>query len=220
MILNRRLSELLTILLGAAVVGLGSNEARGQWGWGGFGGFNYVSQPTDFLNQQAMMNAAHATHGPVSNNVYAGNPNAYINHLRDNGFVPTYDVARRVPTSPRPTRTVSPGELTLAQTPQPAATPAARPLVPLPSFFDDVKRLVWPSDAPVAGDLKQKRDLSDEHCLLVLKELQGQGAATIASVTESRQKLLGYGRPALQVVRASTTPRVADSFHIFLMELV
>ena len=217
MIRNRRLTGLLTILLGAALVGLRSNEARGQWG--GFGGFNYVSQPTDFLNQQSMMNAAHATHGPVSNNVYAGNPNAYINRVRDNGFIPTYDVARRVPTSPRPTRTVSPGEQMLPRAPQPAANPGVRPLVPLPSFFDDVKRLVWPSDAPVAGELQQKRDLSDERCLLVLKELQGQGAATIASVTESRQRLLGYGRPALQVVRASTTPRVADGFHVFLMEL-
>jgi hypothetical protein len=121
MIRNRQLSELLTILLGAAVVGLGSNEARGQWGWG-FGGFNYVSQPTDSLNQQSMMNAARAS-GPVSNNVYAGNPNAYINRVRDNGFIPTYDVARRVPTSPRPTRTVSPGEQTLAPASQLAAAP-------------------------------------------------------------------------------------------------
>ena len=82
-----------------------------------------------------------------------------------------------------------------------------------------MKRLVWPKDAPVAGDLQQKRDLTDERCLLVLKELQGQGAATIASVTKSRQRLLGYGQPASQVVRASTTPRVADGFHVFLMEL-
>ena len=106
MIRNQRLTGLLTILLGAALVGLRSNEARGQWG--GFGGFNYVSQPTDFLNQRSLMNSAHAS-GPVSNNVYAGNPNAYVNHVRDNGFIPTYDVVRRVPTSPRPTRTVSPG---------------------------------------------------------------------------------------------------------------
>jgi hypothetical protein len=171
------------------------------------------------LNQQALSNAAHATRGPVSNNVYAGNPNAYINHVRDNGYIPTYDVARRVPTSPRPTHTASPGERAPAQAPKPAASPPARPLVPLPSFFDDLKRLVWPSDAPVAGDLQQKRDLSDDRCQLVLKELQGQGAATIASVTESRQRLLDYGRPALQMVRTSTTPRVADGFHVFLMEL-
>ena len=131
MIRNRRLTGLLTILLGAALVGLRSNEARGQWG--GFGGFNYVSQPTEFLNQQSMMNAARAS-GPVSNNVYAGNPNAYINHVRDNGFIPTYDVARRVPTSPRPTRTVSPGEQTLARCPAAGGRPrrqAAGPPVEL-----------------------------------------------------------------------------------------
>src|SRR5512144_2402544 len=72
---------LRTLILGAAVLGLGSNQARGDWGWGwGFGGFNYVPSPTDFLNQQALNNAARAG-SPPSNNVYADNPNSYFYHI-------------------------------------------------------------------------------------------------------------------------------------------
>jgi hypothetical protein len=38
-------------------------------------------------------------------------------------------------------------------------------------------------------------------------------------VTDARQKLLDYGREALTYVRAHKTPRVADSFHGFLLSL-
>jgi hypothetical protein len=38
-------------------------------------------------------------------------------------------------------------------------------------------------------------------------------------VAEARQKLLDYGRPALHYVKAHETPRVADSFHGFLLSL-
>jgi hypothetical protein len=204
---------LLTLLLGAGVLGLGSNQARGYWwGWG-LGGFNYVAQPTDFLNQRALINAAGAR-GPVSNNVYAGNPNSYINRVRDNGFVPSYNVSRRMSPGQRPNPPVSPGER-----PQDQAPPRTVNAVPLPSFFDEARKLVWPGDAPVAGDLQRKRDISDEGSSIVLGELQAQGRATIASVTDSRQKLLDYGQPALQEIRARSTPPVAETFHSFLLSL-
>ena len=92
-------------------------------------------------------------------------------------------------------------------------------MVPLASFFDVAKRLVWPGDAPVTGDLQQKRDISDEGCLAVLGEFQARGHASIATVTDSRQKLLDYGQPALQEIRTTATPRVADAFHLFLLSL-
>jgi hypothetical protein len=92
-------------------------------------------------------------------------------------------------------------------------------VVPLASFFDAAKRLVWPSDAPITGDLKQKRDVSDEGCLAVLGEFQTRGRASIATVTDTRQKLLDYGQPALQEIRLYATPRVADAFHLFLLSL-
>ena len=220
MIWNQRpRTGLRTLILGAAVLGLGSNQARGDWGWGrGFGGFNYVPSPTDFLNQQALNNAARAG-SPPSNNVYADNPNSYFYHIRDNGFVPSFDVARRVPPAQRPNPPVSPGERPVAPAPPQTVNTVPAPVVPLPSFFNDARQLVWPSDAPVAGDLRRKRDISDEGSLVVLGELQRLGRASIASVTDSRQKLLDYGQPALQEIRTYATPRVADTFHFFLLSL-
>jgi hypothetical protein len=52
-----------------------------------------------------------------------------------------------------------------------------------------------------------------------LKEKQQQGVASITSATEARQKLLDYGRPALQQLRAVATTPIADSFHRFLLSL-
>ncbi len=72
---------------------------------------------------------------------------------------------------------------------------------------------------PTAGDLKQKREAVEKACHEVLEEGKQNGVASIASVTEARQKLLDYGRPGLQSVKAHETPRVADSFHGFLLML-
>jgi hypothetical protein len=69
------------------------------------------------------------------------------------------------------------------------------------------------------GDLKAKRDLSDQASLVVLEETQQHPAASITTVTEARQRLLDYGRPALQAIRAESTPRIADVFHAFLLAL-
>jgi len=55
--------------------------------------------------------------------------------------------------------------------------------------------------------------------LLALQEKQKSGVASMAAVTDARNKLLDYGRPALQIVRTQETPRVADSFHLFLLSL-
>ncbi|MFO0952003.1 MAG: hypothetical protein U0835_12800 [Isosphaeraceae bacterium] len=223
---GRRVGRGAWVLLAAALMGLAAapGPARADW-WGfGMGGFNTVPSPTTFINDHSLINAANATRGPVQNNVYAGNPNAYINRVRDNGIIPRFDVTRRVPTTSSPSY-VSPGERTVAQaaSPKPAADPAnakgARAPDPLPSFFDASLRLVWPSDAPVLGELQQKRDVSDDQSRVVLSELKSKGAATIASIALSRQKLLDYGRPALRMMRETTTPRVADLFNVFLLNL-
>jgi hypothetical protein len=210
----KRRTELLTLLLGAAVLGLGSTEARAYFGFG-FGAFNYVPQPIDFLNQHALSNAARAGR-PPNNSVYAGNPNAYLNNIRDNGFVPSYDVSRRVPPAQRPYPVA---RTSAVPAPTQTANPVPRPVVPLPSFFNEARQLVWPSDAPVAGELQRKRDISDDGCLVVLGELQTQGRASTTSVADSRQKLIEYGQPALQQIRASSTVRLADAFHLFLLSL-
>jgi hypothetical protein len=212
---------LLTLATCAVASSGGATPAKAQWGgyggWG-MGGFNYVPSPTNFLNQHALINAGRAS-GPTSNNVYAGNPNSYVNRIRDNGFTPSYNVQRRRPSSSTPAdlgpslgnRPSKPAERT--NTPPPRIAPT------LSSFFNEHHKLVWPADAPVTGDLKPKRDVSDQASLAVLTEVMSQGVASIASATDARQKLLDYGRPALQEIRETATPVVADTFHAFLLSL-
>ena len=178
-------------------------------------GFRTVPSPTDFLNQHALINAQRAS-GPTSNNVYAGNPNSYVNRVRDNGFTPSYNVQRRRSSTAAP---VSLGASSRAQAPVPPAAAATRNAPTLASYFDEQLRLVWPADAPVSGDLKPKRDASDKASLAVLTEVGKQGRASVAAATDARQKLLDYGRPALQEIRETATPVVADTFHAFMLSL-
>jgi hypothetical protein len=91
--------------------------------------------------------------------------------------------------------------------------------IPIGSFFDAARKLVWPSDAPVTGDLGPKRDTSDQASLMVMELAEKHGAAPITTVTNARQKLIDYGQPALQLLRSVTTPQIADSFHVFMLSL-
>lgn len=209
---------LLIATIASAATGLGGGQARAQWGGGmgiGFYGGNlipYVQQPGNFLNQVALSQMNHVR-GPIQNNVYAGNPNSYFNRVRDNGFVDRYYPDRGEPayygSSVRRPRRV---EAT------PTAAPA-RPKIALTSFFNDESQLIWPSDAPLTGELKAKREAFDTACQVALDELKKNGVASIASVTEARQKLLEYGRPALTLLKQKDTARVADGFHVFLLSL-
>jgi hypothetical protein len=214
----------------AVLVALPSARARAQYGFGGFGygfGFNspgtiYGAQTTGMLNSWALQNGAKATMGPVQDNVYANNPNAYINHLHDDGYLDKYDVGTRreieasvgrYSDGPPPSyyRTVS---RPAAPAPQPAA-----PVVPLSSFFNRYQKLVWPAGSPDFGDLTSKRTTADQACLAVLNDYSLRGLAQVGTVTEARSKLVEYGRPALQYIRDNSTPRVADTFHLFLLSL-
>jgi hypothetical protein len=71
----------------------------------------------------------------------------------------------------------------------------------------------------MSDELTEKRLTFDQASLAVLEEAKKNGVASVASVSEARQKLLDYGRPALRFVRAHETPRLADSFLGFLLEL-
>ncbi len=232
---NPRLGRLLVPLVAMAALALAGSPAHaiGFGGMGVIGGFNYVPSPTDFLNSHSLLNASRAG-PPASNNVYAGNPNAYINRIRDNGFVPHsgivdrrtpgYQASRmqlnsqgqaivsRPPTSPALT---SPGAAAAV-----AAVASARKLVvPIGSFFDASRILVWPSDSPVEGDLITKREISDQACLVVADLVEKFKSAPITTVTTARNRLLEYGQPALQFMRSKTTPRIAETFHQFLLSL-
>lgn len=217
------------LVLCLAALGGESSSARAQgfgFGWGGMA-MPWVPTPTNTVNDFALQNAARAGR-PPSNNVYANNPNSYINRLRDPGFTPTQDArgfsygSRRGAQVAAAQAARSPGDVAppAPSTPAaPAPAPAPRPATPVASFFDAAGRLVWPGDAPIDGDLKGKRDVSDQAAAAVRREVDAQGWAPIALAAEARQKLLDYGRPALQEVRATTTPGIAQTFHEFLMSL-
>jgi hypothetical protein len=198
-----------------AQFGLGFGGGFGGFGWG-FGGFSQVPKPESFLYSKALVDAGRGTQLP-SRDVYANNPNSYINHLRDNGFVERYPVGRGYPVR------YASGPPVAA--PGPALTPTAltvtqqMPALPLSSFYDGKNELVWPGDAPTAGDLQQKRQVFNKSSESVLAELKKNGVASVASVIDARQKLLEYGRPGLQYLRTHDTPRVADTYHLFLLSL-
>ncbi|MBV8128593.1 MAG: hypothetical protein JO114_13185 [Planctomycetaceae bacterium] len=225
---NPRLYNLLAILVATAALELGASQVHAMgygYGFGILGGFNYVPSPGDFLNQHSLLNAGRAR-GPVSNNVYANNPNAFIHRIRDNGFVPHTGIVDRRSPGYQASR-LRPQSLsqTSNNRPQPAASSASAnaaargPVVPIGSFFDASRMLVWPSDAPVEGDLITKRDTSDQACLVVSDLVDKHRSAPITTVTYARNRLLEYGQPALQSIRSHSTPRIAENFHQFMLSL-
>jgi hypothetical protein len=87
-----------------AALFLAPSQARAQFRYGlgygygfglGIGGFNYRSNQVRYINGRSLLNASRATMGPVPRRVYAGDPDAYYNHLRDTGYIDGYDVVTR-----------------------------------------------------------------------------------------------------------------------------
>jgi len=189
-------------------------------GWGGIGGFHYASSPTDYLNQRTRLNAARAG-APATQGSIAGNPNAYYNKVRDDGFVPHYDLQFGQSPAERVQHPGSLGDQVHRQPAVDSTAASSRPkqVIPLSNFFDASQKLVWPGQASPEVGLKEKREIFERASLAVLEESRQHGVASIATVTAAREKLLDYGRPALQQVRASSTPQVADTFHHFLLSL-
>ncbi len=195
--------------------GFGGGFGFGGMGWG-FGMFNPAPSPTNFINQKALVNAGRPPQLP-SRTPYANNPNSYINSIRDNGFVSRYDVDRRQPMGYRGGGSSGPE----SSRPSPArsvAEPPARPVRPLANFYSADHHLIWPADAPV-GDLKAKRSAADTAAGVVFSETRQSGVASMASVTDARQKLIDYGRPALDEIRNRDSAAVADLFHAYLLSL-
>ena len=97
-----RLGKLVpAVLVVGAVVLLVPGQAHAQFGFGGFGGFGYggfgfrpVPTPESYLYQKSLVDASRPVNLP-SRDVNANNPNSFINHLRDPGFVDRYSVDRR-----------------------------------------------------------------------------------------------------------------------------
>jgi hypothetical protein len=231
--IGARLSRAVFLAAFAALMAFGPGRAEAQFGFGGFGGYGFANQygmqNEQMLNSWALQNGAKATMGPKQNNVYSGNPNAYINHLHDAGFLDKYDVGtrRQIEASigrysdgPPPSYYRS---LASQPAPEPASAPApaqpAAPNLPLSTFFDRYQKLVWPGESPDYGALGASRATADLACLAVLNDYNLRGLAQVSTVTEARTKVVDYGRPALQYIRDNSTPRVADTFHLFLLSL-
>jgi hypothetical protein len=216
----------------ALAMALGPGRASAQFGYGmGFGLYDPAARTMQTIDSWALQNGARATMGPVQNNVYAGNPNAYINRLHGPGLLDRYDPTTRRQIEARVGRfTQGPppaSPIAVATAPAPVVAPApvaaparpAAPDLPLSSFFDRYQKLVWPGGSPVHGDLGAARAVADLACLAVLNDRTLRGLAQVATVTEARTKLVDYGRPALEYMRENSTPRVADTFHLFLLSL-
>jgi hypothetical protein len=201
--------------IGVIAIGAEATPAQAQWGMGGFGwgfgGFSQVEKPESYLYQKSLVDAGRAISTP-SRDVYANNPNSYINHLRDNGFVERYRYTTREPSDYRHS-----GSPRTSPTAHAVAQPT--PVLPLTSFYGPDGKIEWLTEAPTAGDLGERRAASDAACQAVRDEVKKNSVASIATVTDARRKLLEYGQPGLQYVRAHDTPRVSDAFHMFLLSL-
>ena len=124
------------------------------------------------------------------------------------------DPARHGYGPPRPSRATTRTATNVAQ---------QMPVLPLSSFYDEKNQLVWPGDAPTAGELQEKRSIFDRASELVLAETKKNGVASMAAVKEAQQKLLDYGRPALQIrpyPRDSPRPRHVPHVPAFAVRVV
>lgn len=206
----------------STLLAAGWAEAQVSVGVGPFGvgisiGPPQPSPTTDYLNRLAVVRAqaAYAERNRAMDAL--DNANAYYNKARDTTFFERYDPETRKRLEERVARRPVRAEPTPRA---PATASRSTPSVlPLASFFDRSGRLAWPSEAPTSGDLGAKRTACDRATQVVLTEVNERGVAQVASATDARSKLLDYGRPALQTVRAGATPAVADTFHAFLLAL-
>jgi hypothetical protein len=180
------------------------------------------------LNQRSLINASAAANNrpqPLS---------APVNQTRDDSFYDKYDLSTRESMIERVARnpseemgTADPSGV-VRRRPSSSSTSTVRAdpsILPPPaevhlaSYFNKDHQLIWPSIAPISGELGKKQTVADLAILAVLNEYDMKGLAQVSTVTDARQKLLDYGRPSLQYVREQSTPAIADSFHVFLLAL-
>ncbi len=217
---SRRCLGLAAVLLALLVP---SGTARAQWGFGDMmWGYNpeNASRTVEAINQRSLQAGQAAFDARRNIQPAANGANSYMNRVRDTDFVGRFDISTRrgvssgvarAPAQPRPS---TPAQTAPAPAPAPAPT-----VIALATFFDAANRLIWPADAPVNSGLGDKRNVSDQASLLVLREVQANRVASVTSVAEARSLLLDYGRPALQYLRDGSTTQVADGFHRFLLGL-
>jgi hypothetical protein len=223
-----RLLTMVALALAPLAWGGRAEAQYGGFGWGwGFGYNQNAYTDVNYLNSRSLINASAAAANrpqPLSAPKFES---------RDSTFYDKYDLSTRESMINRVARdpgremgTADPsGVVAVAPSPRPSPRPQA-PSPPSPpatvnlaNFFSKDHQLIWPSSAPVTGDFGKKQEVADLAALAVLNEYDMKGLAQLSTVTDARQKLLDYGRPALQYVRQQSTPALADSFHVFLLSL-
>ncbi len=223
-----RLARLMVLAIGLAPWIFPGRATAQYGGLGGFGfgyGFGYnpnAYADVNYLNQRSLINASAAANS---------RPQALTAprfQSRDDGFFDKYDLATResmvesVARDPGRERGTS-SESGIAR--RPTTTTTGRSIPPPPAevhladYFSKDNHLVWPSSAPISGELGKKQAVADLAILAVLNEYNMKGLAQLSTVTDARQKLVDYGRPALKSIQQTSTPALAESFHVFLLAL-
>jgi hypothetical protein len=218
------LARLTVFLIAGILPGAAARPARAQWYPGDFWGNPFLMQPSqaDIDTQTSLDRIAHAAQQGTPMTSFRMDRNT-----RDADFFERYDIETRRAmedrVARRPSRASAPTGPAVTSAPaRPAVTSAPElvaPLIPIASFFNAARQLVWPGDAPTQGDFGPKRTASDEACLAVKEEVSQKGAAPISTVTDARTKLLDYGKPALDFLRGHSTPPISETFHMFLLSL-
>jgi hypothetical protein len=226
----RLLATLAAALAPFAFGGRAEAQYGGFGGFGGYGGFGWGYNQNAYTDVNYLNSRANTLAGIAASN--APQPlQAPVFQSRDESFYDKYDLATRESMINRIAKdpvgemgTADPSGV-LASTRRPAprpkapAGPSEPTTVHLANYFNKDQQLVWPSVSPISGDFGKKQTAADLAALAVLNEYNMKGLARLSTVTDARQKLLDYGRPALQQVREQSTPALADSFHVFLLSL-
>jgi hypothetical protein len=203
---------------------LGGRPARGQFGLiVGWPGQNQQSSE-NFLNDRALQNAASARtaqQGGGNGGIHLNSGTMYWDHLRDPAFQERYGSADRAPLSRRTTSPLNRVATAPASRPAqaPAQTAPAYQSIMLDAFFDSLGRFRWPADADATGDLAPKRERAEAEVVAALREWQASRVTRLQTAATARQALLEYGQPSLQRLRETTSPQVAETFHVFLLAL-
>jgi hypothetical protein len=105
--------------------------------------------------------------------------------------------------------TMSPRYDVRTQEPAPASTAEEdRGFKPLPmsQVVTTDGKVLWPSPAPVNGELGALRQAAEAAVREAAAEFRSGGRATIASVSEAKEQLYAYGRPALRDLNRESRP--------------
>jgi hypothetical protein len=130
------------------------------WGWGGF---SHVPKPEPYLYQKSLVDAGRAVLTSLRD-LYANNANSYLNQLRDNDCLEHYSIVRREALHYRnggiPKNFCDCLKVALKT-----------PNLPTATFYSPEGKIIWPADAPMAGEFRAQLAALERVCQAVLDEV-------------------------------------------------